>query len=67
MPAFRVFCRLQASTTNVGNATQSRPSILAVCQANSGKDDAAFVKGWQSARADALAKAGMDVPFKTWE
>ena len=35
--------------------------------ANSGKDDAAFVKGWQSARADALAKAGMDVPFKTWE
>ncbi|MDH3581523.1 MAG: C4-dicarboxylate ABC transporter, partial [Hyphomicrobiales bacterium] len=35
--------------------------------ANKDKDDAAFNKGWQSARASALEKAGLGVPFKTWE
>lgn len=34
--------------------------------ANKDKDDKAFEKGWQTARSDALAKAGMGVPFKTW-
>ena len=34
--------------------------------ANKDKDDAAFEKGWQTARSDALAKAGMGIPFKTW-
>ncbi|MGI9411026.1 MAG: TAXI family TRAP transporter solute-binding subunit [Hyphomicrobiaceae bacterium] len=39
----------------------------AYSSANKDKDDAAFNKGWQAARAGALEKAGMDVPFKTWE
>ena len=34
--------------------------------ANKDKDDDAFEKGWQAARSDALAKAGMGIPFKTW-
>ncbi|MGI9410631.1 MAG: TAXI family TRAP transporter solute-binding subunit [Hyphomicrobiaceae bacterium] len=39
----------------------------AYSSANKDKDDAAFNKGWQAARAGALEKASMDVPFKTWE
>ena len=35
--------------------------------ANKDKDDAEYEKGWQAARATALEKAGMDVPFRTWE
>ena len=35
--------------------------------ANKDKDDAVFEKGWPAARAAALEKAGMDVPFRTWE
>ena len=33
---------------------------------NGDKDDDAFQKAWQGARAAALAKAGMSAPFKSW-
>ena len=55
------------------NATMlKRQDVLAAAwkahmDANKGKDDAEFVKGWQSARVAALKKAGMGAPFPTWE
>jgi len=33
---------------------------------NGSKDDAEFQKAWQQIRADALRKAGLEVPFETW-
>ena len=35
--------------------------------ASKDKSDEDFAKGWQSARAAALEKAGMSVPFRSWE
>ena len=34
---------------------------------NSGMEDKAFSKEWQKLRAAALEKAGMGVPFRSWE
>ncbi|MGI9525348.1 MAG: TAXI family TRAP transporter solute-binding subunit [Hyphomicrobiaceae bacterium] len=33
---------------------------------NEDADNASFAKGWQGARAEALEKAGLNVPFKSW-
>ena len=51
---------------------QKRQNILgeawtAYMAANKDKSDEDFNKGWQTARASALEKAGMGVPFRTWE
>ena len=39
----------------------------AYMEASKDKSDEDFAKGWQSARSSALEKAGMSVPFRTWE
>ena len=52
-------------------AMKERQAVLASAwaghkAASGSASDEDFTKGWQAARAAALDKAGMDVPFRTW-
>ena len=66
----RHFLRLQKEAHNQN--LLKRQGVLADAwtahvAASKDKSDEDFAKGWQSARAAALEKAGMSVPFRSWE